>query len=226
MERKDIEEILSNAGWIRTISAPLDVVDYQRLPAEFKERVDYNRLIIYPEYFNFLNEKRLRKLMETPMERLNEVWSETEMEDDKRRAEPVTLPEGLETVPFEMVDEANATQVETIFLAMIEDTHEFRSAVNFDSDVRTMMYEKGKKYGGTPVRVSTISKEMAWSLQQTIDWQYTKQIKIVAVRRKGAIVEVAYLKLGIPEPPPKEAYIHFLEKTDGWTLEKHEKRRR
>jgi len=137
--------------------------------------------------------------------------------------EPVMLPEGLETVAFELVDESNAEQVETMFLAMVKDTHEFRSAVNIGDDVRTVMYEKGKKYGGTPVRVSTVSKEMAWSLQQTIDWCYTKQIQVVAVRRKGAIVEIGYIKKGIPEPPSRETYIHYFEKTDGWTIEKHER---
>ena len=142
-----------------------------------------------------------------------------------KEEEPVTLPEGLETVPFELVDEANAEQVETMFLAMVEDTHEFRSAVNIGKDVRTVIYEKGKKYGGTPIQVTTVSKEMAWSLQQTIDWCLLKQIKVVAVRRKGAIVEVGYIKKGFAEPPMKETYIHYFEKTDGWTMEKHERRR-
>jgi len=154
-----------------------------------------------------------------------DVWIERPPVVTEEVTEPVILPEGLETVPFELVDEANAEQVETMFLAMVKDTHEFRSAVNIGKDVRTVMYEKGKKYGGTRIHITTVSVPMAWSLQQTIDWCLLKQISVVAVRRKGAIVEVGYIKKGIPEPPSRETYIHYFEKTDGWTVEKHERKR-
>ncbi len=143
---------------------------------------------------------------------------------DLLKAKPIGLPEGIYITKFEMSDEKNAEQIEIMFELMIEGTHDFRSAVNLDKDVRTVMCEKGKSYG-TPMIISTVSKEMAWSLQQTIDWVYKELIKVVAVRRKGSIVEMGYIKLGIPELPKPETYIYYFEKTDGWTLEKHDRKR-
>jgi hypothetical protein len=86
------------------------------------------------------------------------------------------------------------------------------------------MYEKGEKVG-TPVRVIVTDKDMAWHLQQLIDWCLRRQAKILATRREGKVVEVAFRMEGI-KPMAKEEkerlWYHF-KKVDGWSLVSEEK---
>lgn len=130
---------------------------------------------------------------------------------------PTELPEGVATVAFEMETEKYAEMVETIFEGVLSGKYEFRSAVNFDNHVRTVMYERETR-GKTPIEVICKDSGTAWSLQQTIDWTLHREIKVVAVRRQKNMVEVAYLRKGIPAPPPKEKLVYTFKKTDGWTL--------
>ena len=135
---------------------------------------------------------------------------------------PTILPEGVESAAFELYADTDAETTETVFMGIMSGKYDFRSAVNLGAMVRTVMYETGAK-AGTPIEIVTVSKEMAWSLQQTIDWAHEKLIEVVAVRREGKIVEVAYIKVGIAPPPPKEKLIYTFKKTDGWTLVGEEK---
>jgi len=138
-------------------------------------------------------------------------------EEITEEEKPTELPEGVITVKFGMKTEKDAESVETIFEAIVTGKYEFRSAVNIDDMVRTVMYDKGGKVG-TPIVMFTKDKDIAWSLQQTIDWALHGMIKVVAVRRERDVVEVAHLKLGLKEPPPKAKYIkHF--KGRGWKTE-------
>lgn len=214
MKSEEVEKILKDAGWQRTISAPPDVIDYQRFPADFKERVEYNRLILYPEHMKRLNEVILQKLMETNIPEHGEVWEEVWKEVEEK---PTEVPEGVTLAKFEMKDEEFAKIVEDIFEAVMSGKYEFRSAVNYDNHVRTVMYEKGKP-GGTRIEMLCKDSDTAWSLQQTIDWTYKYEIEVVAVRRMKNVVEVAYTRIGIPAPPYKEKLIYTFKKTDGWTL--------
>jgi len=132
------------------------------------------------------------------------------------------LPEGVVLVKFEMKNEKYAEMVSTIFDAIASGDYEFRSAVHLKDMMRTVMYKKGAKTG-TPIEVYAKDKDVAWSLQQTIDWAYNKIIKVVATRREGNMVEVAYIKVGLAPPPPKEKCIYSFKKTDGWKLVGEEK---
>lgn len=138
------------------------------------------------------------------------------VEDKKPETE---LPEGVVLVKFTMKDEKNAEGLETIFEAIINGGHEFRSAVHMKEMFRCVMYEKGWKIG-SPIVLYAIHEDMAWSVQQTVDWAYLKEIDVVAVRREGREVEVGYIKLGIKAPPPKEKAIYAFRKVDGWKLGK------
>lgn len=144
----------------------------------------------------------------------------------KEKEKPVEQLEGLVVVKFEMRTVGDAKSVHTIFDAVVSGKYEFRSAVNLKDElgvyVRAVMYEKSKKYG-RPVEVYVKNKETAWALMQTLEWIYKDEIRVVAVRRLDKTVEVAYIRKGIPKPPPKEKYIMFLKKTDGWTFVKEPK---
>ena len=136
---------------------------------------------------------------------------------------PVTkIPEGVEVVKYTFVNEKDAELVETMFDAITTGKYEFRSAVNIGTMVRCVMYEKGEKVG-TPVRVIVTDKDMAWHLQQLIDWCLRRQAKILATRREGKTVEVAFRMEGIKPPPPKEWLVYRFKKTDGWSLVSEEK---
>ena len=137
-------------------------------------------------------------------------------------AEETKIPEGVETVKYTFVNEKDAELVETMFDAITTGKYEFRSAVNIGTMVRCVMYEKGEKVG-TPVRVIVTDKDMAWHLQQLIDWCLRKQVKVLAIRREGKNVEVAFRMEGIAPPPPKEKLWYSFKKTDGWSLVGEEK---
>ncbi len=71
MKREDVERMLKEVGWIRTAGSPLDVVDYTRWKP-------YNRIILFREDWERLNEEKLRRLMETSPdspERIK-IWKE------------------------------------------------------------------------------------------------------------------------------------------------------
>jgi len=147
------------------------------------------------------------------------------LKEEKKEEVPETkIPEGVETVKYTFVNEKDAELVETMFDAITTGKYEFRSAVNIGTMVRCVMYEKGEKVG-TPVRVIVTDKDMAWHLQQLIDWCLRRQAKILAIRREGKTVEVAFRMEGI-KPMAKEEkeklWFHF-KKTDGWTLVSEEK---
>ena len=139
-------------------------------------------------------------------------------------AEETKIPEDVETVKYAFVNEKDAELVETMFDAITTGKYEFRSAVNIGTMVRCVMYEKGEKVG-TPVRVIVTDKDMAWHLQQLIDWCLRKQVKVLAIRREGKNVEVAFRMEGIKPMPKeeKEKLWYHLKKTDGWSLVGEEK---
>jgi len=151
------------------------------------------------------------------------------MEKWKERVEPQLeeikkIPEGVETVKYEFVTVPDAEIAETMFDAIMTGKYEFRSAVNIGTMVRAVMYEKGEKMG-TPVRMMVTDKDMAWHLQQLIDWCLKGNAKVLATRRKEKAVEVAFRMEGIKPMEKKEKeklYYHF-KKTDGWTLVGEEK---
>jgi len=127
------------------------------------------------------------------------------------------IPEGVEVVKYVFVSETDAGMAETMFEAMGAGKAEFRSAVNLGTMVRCVMYEKDEKWG-TPIRVAVMDKDMAWHLQQLIDWVYRKQAKILAVKKDKKEVSVAFRMEGIKPPPPKEKMFYQFKKTDGWSL--------
>jgi hypothetical protein len=229
MKVEDIRRILETAGWIKTVSAPPEIIDYQRSKP-------YNRLIIYPSDAKYLTEKYLRQLMaETNLSLHGEIWLEakkefsTTQEKWKVRAKPTVeevkkIPEGVETVKYAFTVDKDAEVAEAILDAITTGKYEFRSAVNVGTMVRCVMYKKGEKIG-TPIKMIATDKEMAWHLQQLIDWCLKSQAKILATRREGKLVEVAFRMEGI-KPMPKEEkeklWYHF-KKTDGWTLVGNEK---
>ena len=136
---------------------------------------------------------------------------------------PAILPEGVYTVPFEMKDEKFAEMVENIFETIMAGKCVYKSAVNMDDAMRTVMREKDTGVE-TILMVSCKDNENAMSLRQTLDWVLWETIKVVAVRRQKNAVEVGYVKLGLKPPPEKEKYFYHFQKTDGWTLERKGKR--
>ena len=217
---KEIRKILESEGWKRTVGAPENVIDYQRSKP-------YNRIIIYPSDLRYLRISDLRKLMsETDLSKhaeiLLEAWKTIKTIEEKPEVIETKVPEGVETVKYTFVNEKDAELVETMFDAITTGKYEFRSAVNIGTMVRCVMYEKGEKVG-TPVRVIVTDKDMAWHLQQLIDWCLRKQVKVLAIRREGKNVEVAFRMEGIAPPPPKEKLWYSFKKTDGWSLVGEEK---
>lgn len=144
------------------------------------------------------------------------------LSEESKEVPETKLPEGVTLVKFEMKNEKYAEMVSTIFDAIVSGKYEFRSAVHLKDMFRTVMYKKGEKTG-TPIEMFAKDKDNAWSLQQTVDWAYRGIIKVVATKREGATVEVAYIKLGLAPVLPKEKYIYSFKKTDGWTLTGEEK---
>ena len=155
---------------------------------------------------------------------IQERLKKIEVKEKAAEVPETKFPEGVEVVKYTFVNEKDAELVETMFDAITTGKYEFRSAVNIGTMVRCVMYEKGEKVG-TPVRVIVTDKDMAWHLQQLIDWCLRRQAKILAIRREGKTVEVAFRMEGI-KPMAKEEkeklWFHF-KKTDGWTLVSEEK---
>ena len=80
MSREQIEKILEDAGWERTVGAPVHMIDYQRSKP-------YNRLIIYPADVKYVTEETLRKLMEETNLALHaEIWLEAKKRFLEREA--------------------------------------------------------------------------------------------------------------------------------------------
>jgi len=219
VKREDIEKILRDAGWTRTVSAPSDVVDYQRSQDLWKKPpIKYNRVILYPEDVKRIDEQALRELMEETNLALHAEIILRARERAEKVEIPTEVPEGVTLVRFELYANPDAESTETVFDAIMSGEYEFRSTVNLGAMVRTVMVKKVRKEAGTPIQIVTTSKDMAWSLMQTIDWTYKGIIEVIAVRREGLVVEVAYIKKGLKPPPPKEKLIYHFKKTDGWTL--------
>ena len=219
MKRESIELELESAGWERTIGAPSEVVDYQR-------RTPYNRVILYSDDLSSITTEHLQRLMkETDLSKHGLIIAEAKaaLFGEPVEIKPETkVPEGVTMVKFEFLAEVDAKVAEDMFEVMIAKGAEFRSAVNMGTMVRAVMYPKGSKTG-SPIRMVTKDKDTAWSLQQTIDWQYRDIINVVAVKKEGLIIEVAYIKRGLKVPPPKEKMIYAFKKTDGWTLKGEER---
>lgn len=152
------------------------------------------------------------------IEEVLKVW----IKEVEEKVPPTELPEGVYTVPFEMKDEKFAEMVENIFETIIAGKCVYKSPVNIDNVMRTVMREKDTGVE-TIITVSCKDNENAMSLRQTLDWVLFETIKVVAVRRQKNIVEVGYIKVGLKPPPVKEKYIYAFKKTDGWTLEKEVK---
>lgn len=183
-------------------------------------------------------EEGLRAIIENPenptrfiVESMSSATEERLVEYKEEKKPEVERPKDLTTVKFEMHEKIDADTAENVFELIMEDAADFKSAVSIGEMVRTVMYEKGAK-AGTPIRMVTKGtvtewgdKPTAWCLQQLIDWAYLKIVKVMATRRlSDTVVEVAYVKHGLAPPPPKEPYIMFLKKTDGWTWVKEPKR--
>jgi hypothetical protein len=126
------------------------------------------------------------------------------------------VPEGVTVVKFEMESPEFAEVVEECFKKFMEG-YAGRSAVGYDHKVRFVMIHRDKPKVGYPIEVVCKNKENSIALRQTIDWVYTKEIEVVAVRRQATIVEVAYIRKGVVKPK-KEPMIYTFKKTDGWTL--------
>ncbi len=215
MEKKDIEKILKDAGWKRTVSAPSEVIDYQRFPSDFKERVEYNRLILYSEHVKRLNEVILRKLMETNIPEHSEVWDKMWEEVEKKGEMKDVEKTGKQMFCF-------ASEVDTklafgLFEDLVTKDIEVRSAVNWNGNVSGVVGERGVK-GGYRVAMGCADKEIAWMLQQFLDWHFKKKMKFTSVKMKEGCVEVEYEKLEeIVMKKKVKGYIW--KKTDGWTKE-------
>jgi len=133
------------------------------------------------------------------------------------------IPEGVEEVVYNFFSEADATMAATMFDAMGTSKYEFKSAVNLGTMVRCVMYERGEKTG-TPIRVVLTDKDMAWHLQQLIDWVYRRQAKVLAIKKEDKSLRVAFRMEGIQKPKvEKEKLWYHYSKTDGWSLIGEEK---
>jgi len=133
------------------------------------------------------------------------------------------IPEGVEEVVYNFFSEADVTMAATMFDAMGTSKYEFKSAVNLGTMVRCVMYEKGEKTG-TPIRVVLTDKDMAWHLQQLIDWVYRRQAKVLAIKKEDKSLRVAFRMEGIQKPKvEKEKLWYHYSKTDGWSLIGEEK---
>jgi hypothetical protein len=218
--RGEIQKKVLETGrhWIPTVNnipvGQLTTDELRVLLKEIKEK--YPEAIDKFEALNLLDDKRYK---------FNELAAKVWEERAKPTVEEVKkIPEGVETVKYTFVNDKDAEVTETIFDAITTGKYEFRSAVNIGTMVRCVMYEKGERVG-TPVRMIVTDKDMAWHLQQLIDWCLRRQAKILATRREGKVVEVAFRMEGI-KPMPKEEkeklWYHF-KKTDGWTLVGNEK---
>jgi len=151
----------------------------------------------------------------TLLEEREQIKAETEVSETK-------VPEGVEVVKYVFFTPTDVDMAATMFDAMGTGKYEFRSAVNLGTMVRCVMYEKGEKTG-TPIRVVVQDKDMAWHLQQLIDWVYRRQAKVLAVKKEDKTLNVAFRMEGIKPLPPKEKLWYHFKKTDGWSLIGEEK---
>jgi hypothetical protein len=126
------------------------------------------------------------------------------------------VPEGVTVVKFEMETPEFAEVVEECFKKFMEG-YAGRSAVGYDHKVRFVMVHRDKPKVGYPIEVVCKDKENSIALRQTVDWVYTGEIEVVAVRRQEKAVEVAYIRKGIAKPK-REPMVYTFKKTDGWTL--------
>jgi len=157
-------------------------------------------------------------------EAIERGWiTKAEIEEVKGvKVKPETkVPEGVNLVRFEFENEKYAEMAELMFSALMKG-YMPKSAVNLDTMVRLVLVEKGKK-SGEIVKVYMVDKENAVMLRQLLDWIWFGFAMIVAVKREGRFLEVAYIKHGLQPPPPTEKYIYYFKKTDGWTLVREEK---
>jgi hypothetical protein len=126
------------------------------------------------------------------------------------------VPEGVTVVKFEMETPEFAEVLEECFKKFMEG-FAGRSAVGYDHKVRFVMVHRDKPKVGYPIEVVCKDKENSIALRQTVDWVYTGEIEVVAVRRQEKAVEVAYIRKGIAKPK-REPMIYTFKKTDGWSL--------
>lgn len=135
------------------------------------------------------------------------------------------FPEGVEHVKYTFASDKDISTTETMLEAAGVGKADLRSAVNIGNFVRTVMYSPPDEKNGTIVRVAVTDKDMAWHLQQLMDWTHRKQVKIIALRREELTLYVAFRMEGIqPEPKPIPAWFHGQNsKSKGWRLVKEEK---
>jgi len=84
--KDDIERILKERGWVRTISSPEELIDYQRSEP-------YNRLVVEPDDFKFVTKEVLEKLMSTDIVEHGEVLNKAEADYYKLQARFEVSPE-------------------------------------------------------------------------------------------------------------------------------------
>jgi hypothetical protein len=216
--RSDIQKRVLETGrhWIPTVNGiPVGQLATEELITLLKEvKEKYPEAIDKLEVLNLLDEKRYKYSELAP--KLWEERVEPAVEETKK------IPEGVEVVKYVFFTPTDVDMAETMFDAMGTGKYEFRSAVNLGTMVRCVMYEKGEKTG-TPIRVVVQDKDMAWHLQQLIDWVLKGQAKVLAVKKEDKTLSVAFRMEGIKPSPPKEKLWYHFAKTDGWSLIGEEK---
>jgi len=86
MIKDDIERILKERGWVRTISSSEELIDYQKSEP-------YNRLVIEPDDFKFVTKEVLEKLMSIDIVEHGEVLNKAEADYYKSQARFDISPE-------------------------------------------------------------------------------------------------------------------------------------
>lgn len=211
MEREEVERILKEAGWKRIVTAPAEVVDYQRSQP-------YNRLILYKrDIEKFLTPDRLRKLMaETNLAKHFEILRGLGEEKPEEEVKEVSFIEDTEAKGkqrFLFNSEADAEICAVVMSQVMTGEHRFTSPVNYEEKgmfrVRGVLRPRMEKYG-TPQMMNAADYENAWLLQQIFSWALEGTLRFTSVKLKENWVDVVWEKMELPVPE-KEFKIYKVE---------------
>lgn len=95
---------------------------------------------------------------------------------------------------FCFTSEKDTKKAFEMFEKLVTGNFEVRSAVNWNSSVSGVVYRiEGK--GGYKVVMECADKEIAWILQQFLDWHFKKVMRFISVIMKEECIEVKYERL-------------------------------
>lgn len=158
--------------------------------------------------------KDIKSLVETG----KTTWDlRVEKKEEKKEVRSVESMEKKGKQMFCFETEVGAEAAKEVFEDLMAGW-EFASAVNWDSNVSGVLRERGKK-GGIKTVMGCTDKEIAWLLQQFLDWHFRKNVEFKAIEIKKECIEVEYemiepMKLKKPIGRGK-----IWKKTDGWEAE-------